>query len=128
MTGYVLILVSSGYSGLTYITFDVILKEFSHDVVVASDENGTVKGDDDSSVLTVSFSEALEHLEDYIGFVVLGSSDSDAFTSLISDANSKGIPIAVADSLVASLPHLTNSKVYTSDSLESFVENFSSEL
>jgi hypothetical protein len=66
-----LIVAQENYSGIAFTTMDVILKENSIDIVVASTENATARADDGSSTMTVSFEEILPRLSDYVGLVLI---------------------------------------------------------
>lgn len=105
MEKYVLLVVpASGYSGLAHITFDVILKENSIEVVTATSVAGAVKSDDEgSSIMTLDFKTVLAHESEFAGAVLIGGgsiddlSRNEALKTILSDLHSAGSPIVALD-------------------------------
>lgn len=127
----VLIIVApENYSGLGFITLDVILKENAIDLVVASIENSTARADDGSSTMTVSFAEVRDHISEYAGVAIV----CGGVEALVSDENLKALlktldgsdkPIAVLTDAKQILDafQITGNNVHVSDDdFESFAE------
>ena len=71
MVGTILLVLSEGFNDMAFLSCQVILEESNYDVIVTSNEGGAIKGED-SSVISVSFDEALSQKIDYSGLVLVG--------------------------------------------------------
>jgi len=134
MDKYVLLVVpSEGYSGIAYITFDVILKENSIDLVTASSVAGAVKSDDNSSsIMTMDFTTVLNHEAEFAGVVIIGGeSVSDLLANpdlakILTDLNSSGGLIVALDKSVKVLEELGisgNNVISSEGNYEQIAEN-----
>ena len=71
VSGYLLIVIQEGFDDMSLLACQVILEENENDVIISSNSEGIVKGED-SSVLTVSFEDAIKQNIDYSGIVLIG--------------------------------------------------------
>ncbi|MHA2403345.1 MAG: hypothetical protein ACXADH_10180, partial [Candidatus Kariarchaeaceae archaeon] len=73
MTGTILLVVTNGFNDMAFLSCQVILEERGNDIIVVSENAGTVRGTD-TSVMAVSLEDALSQDETYICIVVTGGS------------------------------------------------------
>ena len=71
MVGTILLVLSDGFDDMAFLSCQVVMEENNYDVIVASKEGGAIKGMD-SSVISVSFDEALSQKINYLGLVLVG--------------------------------------------------------
>jgi putative intracellular protease/amidase len=74
MTGTILLVVTNGFNDMAFLSCQVILEERGNDIIVVSENAGTVRGTD-TSVMAVSLEDALSQDETYICIVVTGGSN-----------------------------------------------------
>jgi putative intracellular protease/amidase len=74
VSGYLLIVIQEGFDDMSLLACQVILEENENDVIISSISEGIVKGED-SSVLAVSFEEAIKQNIDYSGIVIIGGNE-----------------------------------------------------
>ncbi|MHA2170396.1 MAG: DJ-1/PfpI family protein [Candidatus Kariarchaeaceae archaeon] len=73
MTGTLLLVVTNGFNDMAFLSCQVILEERGNDIIVVSENAGTVRGTD-TSVMAVSLEDALSQDEAYICIIVTGGS------------------------------------------------------
>ena len=74
MVGSVLLVITENFDDMMFLSSQVILEEQGVEVLICSIENGIAKGQD-SSVMTVALSEALEQQIDYAGIILVHGSN-----------------------------------------------------
>lgn len=87
MAGTILLVITEGFNDMAFLSCQVILEEQGNDVIITSKKNGTSKGGD-TSVITVSLSEALDQNEEYAGLIIVGSNDLSGWDTLESTLKS----------------------------------------
>lgn len=70
----ILLVLTERFDDMMFVSLQVILEELGHDVIICSRENGTAKGEN-SSVMTVALSEALDQNEEYSAIILIDGSD-----------------------------------------------------
>ncbi|MCY3411404.1 MAG: hypothetical protein INQ03_07200 [Candidatus Heimdallarchaeota archaeon] len=96
MSGIAIIVLGEGYDDMSLLSCQVILEENSTDVIISSLINGAVKGED-SSVMAVSFQEAMKQEVEYSALIVLGGKNIenwDLLNSAIRKFNDEGKIVA----------------------------------
>lgn len=74
MTGTVLLILTTNFDDMAFLSCQVILEENSFDVIVASKERGTCRGGE-TSLMTVALEDALNQDIEYLGLVLIGGDD-----------------------------------------------------
>jgi hypothetical protein len=85
----ILLVLTENFDDMMFLTSQVILEEKGYDVIICSIKNGTAKGQD-SSVMTVALSEAINQREEYDAIVLVDGSDFsnwDLLTQTLDDFN-----------------------------------------
>lgn len=96
----ILLVITENFDDMMFLSAQVILEEFGHDVIICSHNNGTAKGEN-SSVMTVALSEALDQKEDYAGIILIEGSDLlnwDSLKSVLNQFNTENKVIAFSES------------------------------
>lgn len=70
----VLLVLTEKFDDMMFLASQVILEEQGIDVIICSTDNGIAKGQD-TSVMTVALSEALDQDVDYAGIILIHGSD-----------------------------------------------------
>ncbi len=77
----ILLILTENFDDMMFLSAQVILEEYGHDVIICSHHNGTAKGKN-SSVMTVALSDALDQKEEYAGIVLIEGSDLSNWETL----------------------------------------------
>ena len=81
MAGTILLVLTKGFNDMAFLSNQVLLEEANHDVIICSKTNDAIKGQE-SSVMTVSLSEALNQNVNYSAMVVIGGKDLENWSFL----------------------------------------------
>ncbi|MDH5400864.1 MAG: DJ-1/PfpI family protein [Candidatus Heimdallarchaeota archaeon] len=71
MSCTILLVLEEGFNDLSFLTIQTLLEENSHDIIISSSKSDAIKGIE-SSVMTVSLDDALNHEIDYKAIILVG--------------------------------------------------------
>ncbi|MCE7736229.1 MAG: hypothetical protein GPJ54_15210 [Candidatus Heimdallarchaeota archaeon] len=86
MVESVLLVLTEKFDDMMFLASQVILEEQGIDVLICSTNNGIAKGQD-TSVMTVALSEAMDQEMDYAGIILIHGSDLSNWNFLIETLN-----------------------------------------